>query len=165
MNLGKLLFFMKELRMFDDKVTREEVTLNFVKRCPEKFADFGAFIDILYKIYKTSNFSSEFEILNNEHDSQPTRYQMFQLYIQTKIIDKQDQLPPLSEDSRSSFIKINTTETDLNKYDQQAFRVLEGYDETIKKVYLLINTFAYNFIDIQNILAMELQVSRSDNRQ
>jgi len=134
MTLGKLLLFLKQLDVIDQVVTREEISIIFAQRCPEKFADFAGFVDILYKIHKLYNQPSHYEIANRRIHNQYVKHQKFQVFLQEKIFDKQELLMNNIEETKSSLSRLNTTESDLYSIDNLALQVLEDHHDELKKV-------------------------------
>jgi len=130
MTLGKLLLFLKNFGILENNITRESVSIIFVKRCPDKFADFAGFVDILYKIHKMSDFIYE------PSDYNPyEKHSNFQNFLQAKILERQDEVMHTLTDSLASFTRLNTTESDMFCADRQALQAFEIHDEMLRKVF------------------------------
>jgi len=138
MTLGKLLLFLKNLDLLDQTVTRESVSIIFAQRCPDKFADFAGFVDILYKVHKLFDHPFHYEIVNKKDNQKPHKHQKFQAFIQERIFDKQEQLNNADDSKGSSLARLNTTESDLYSIDNLALQILEDHHEELKKVKSLL---------------------------
>lgn len=123
MSCNTLIKMLRDFGILNEKLTKEAVMILYSKRCNRNLIDFGAFLDILYKISK---------LFSNDTEDRNLRFQNFlEEYLIAKIPEVLGKKP-----YRTSISKIQVFGNEYS-LENQALRLFEGYEDLLKHVILL----------------------------
>lgn len=116
----KLMKLLNDFELIGNAITKEKVLMLYSRRCHKNLIDFGAFIDILYKISK---------IL---YPTKADGYTNFGNFIENDLTSK---IPLVLEktSSKSGFTRIDIFSAN-DSFDNEAIKLFESQDELLKHV-------------------------------
>jgi hypothetical protein len=130
MPLSRMLQFLKDFNLFNEEITKEQVTIIYSKRCPSKTIDFAAFIDILYKINKSYSMGVEDKNLK------------FQLFLDQYLMSKYEDIIYNKPGYQIQNIVVFGRE---DSAENECLRILEGHDNLLKHLYSLHESYNLQF--------------------
>jgi len=127
MTLGKLYVMLKAFNLFSDNLDKERASVFYSRRCPSKLADFAAFVDILYKVSKTTV----------PDESLITDRNRFFLSFLDKTLAKHQEILANEKDKHP---RVSVFGGEYGP-DNDGLKVLEAHDGIMKHLFALYETF------------------------
>jgi hypothetical protein len=127
MNLGKFFVLLKAFDLFSDNLNKERASVIFTKRCPGKLADFAGFVDILYKVSKTTVEESQITDKNR----------FFQSFLD-RILARYQEVINVEKDKHPKVSSVFGVEYGP---DNEGLKILESQDGLMKHLFTLYESF------------------------
>jgi len=127
MTLGKLYVMLKAFNLFGDNLDKERASVFYSRRCPSKLADFAGFVDILYKVSKTTV----------PDESLITDRNRFFLSFLDKTLAKHQEIVANEKDKHP---RVSVFGGEYGP-DNDGLKVLEAHDGIMKHLFALYETF------------------------
>jgi hypothetical protein len=127
MTLGKLQVMLKAFDLFSENLDKERISVIYSRRCPTKLADFAAFVDIWYKVSKTT-------VPDESLITDKNRF--FQSFLD-KMFAKH-QVIIASEKDKHTRVSVFGGEYGP---DNDGLKVLEAHDSLMKHLFTLYESF------------------------